>query len=222
MAPKSREELIAREAAQHHPASIFDIAYAHGNNKALVGIDTELFGLDPLGRETLGYKEVQKIDINAETIPYPDGHFDMVTMGCVLAHTSNPLAVLAKIHRVLKPGGILILSSPNPNYYWESILNIFYYRFKNRVSKSKHIEHFFEFTRYAMRTTLARAGFTLEKEIGSTFELVKTGWRFDASKHPGLAFEIIYVAKKSGEPENFTVIEEDNGTIVNLKTNLFS
>ena len=222
MTPKSREELIAREAAQHHPERILDIAYAHGLNNALKNTGAELHGLDPIGRPAASFTKVYPCDINMAKIPFLDEELDMVTMGCVLAHTSRPLSVLKEIHRVLKPGGILILSSTSPNYYWENILNIFYNHFKNRVSKSKHGEHFFEFTRYTMRASLARTGFTLEKEIGSTFQMVKTGWRFDVSRHPGIAFEIIYVAKKTGTPENFTIIEDEKGSIIKLQTDLFS
>lgn len=217
---KSREELTAEEATTRHPARILDIAYAHGPNLALANTGAELYGLDPLSRPA-PYTQMYACDINKDPIPFQEEEFDMVTMGCVLAHTAHPLEVLAKIHRVLKPGGILILSSPNPNYYWETVINIFYNRFKKRVSKSKHIEHFFEFTRYAMRTILERTGFTLEKEIGSIFQLVKTNLRFDVLKHPELAFEIIYVAKKTGEPKNFTIIEDATGATINLKTDLF-
>ena len=220
MKTSSREELIAQVAAARHPARILDIAYAHGPNLALANTGAELYGLDPLSRPA-PYKQMYTCDINKDPIPFQEGEFDMVTMGCVLAHTARPLEVLAKIHRVLKPGGTLILSSPNPNYYWETVINIFYNHFKKRVSHSKHIEHFFEFTRYAMRTSLERTGFTLEKEIGYLFQLVKTNLRFDVSKHPELAFEIIYVAKKTGELKDFTIIEDAKGAIINLKTDLF-
>lgn len=220
MKQTSREALIADEAVLHHPTKILDIAYAHGPNLDLVKTGAEIFGLDPLNRPA-PYVQVYKCDINIELIPFPDGFFDMVTMGCVLAHTARPLAVLAEIHRVLKPDGILILSSPNPNYYWESILNIFYHHFKKRVSKSKHVEHFFEFTRYTMRTSLERMGFTLLKEIGSTFHLIKTNLRFNVAPWPSIAFEIIYVARKTGTPESFTIIEDDEGIVIRLKTALF-
>jgi ubiquinone/menaquinone biosynthesis C-methylase UbiE len=222
MKPRSREEIIAKEAATHRPARILDIAYAHGLNRALAQTGAELYGLDPLARPSAEYTKISLCDINTDPIPFGDAEFDMVTMGCVLAHTARPLEVLAKVHRVLKPGGILILSSPSPNYYWENVLNIFYQHFAKRVSKSKHVEHFFEFTRYAMRTSLERAGFILLKELGSTFHVVKTKLRLNVEKWPGLAFEIIYVAKKIGEPSNFTIIEDDQGAIINLKTNLFS
>lgn len=220
MRPTSREGIIAQEAARRRPVRILDIAYAHGPNLELVKTGAELYGLDPLARPA-PYKEMHRCDINKDPIPFPDGGFDMVTMGCVLAHVANPLKVLAEIHRVLAAGGILILSSPNPHYYWENILNVFYHYFEKRVSKSKRGEHFFEFTRYTMRTSLERTGFTLLKELGSTFQLVKTKMRFDVSKWPGLAFEIVYVAEKKGTPEPFTIIEDAEGDIIKLTTDLF-
>jgi hypothetical protein len=143
-------------------------------------------------------------------------------MGCVLSHLSRPLAFLAEVNRVLAPRGRIILSSTNPHYYWEAVVNIFYRHFKNRVSKSKHLEHFFEYSRYAMRTSLMRTGFTLEEEIGGGFTLVKTGWRFDVSRHPALAYEIIYAARKTGMPQPFTVIEDADGKTVPFETDLFA
>jgi SAM-dependent methyltransferase len=132
-------------------------------------------------------------------------------MGCTLAHVANPLRVLAEINRVLKPDGILSVSSPNPNYYWENVLNIFYHHFKDRVTKAKHDEHFFEFSRYTMRTSAARSGFQVIREIGCSFVLVKLGWNFNPEKYPGLSYEIIYVMKKVGQPKNYATFEDKQG-----------
>ncbi len=62
---------------------------------------------------------------NAETerFPYPDGSFDLVTWCEVIEHlTENPVHTLAEIHRVLKPGGALVLSTPNASRA-DSIVN---------------------------------------------------------------------------------------------------
>ncbi len=53
-------------------------------------------------------------DAEKERFPYEDGSFDLVTWCEVIEHlTENPVHTLAEIHRVLKPGGALVLSTPN-------------------------------------------------------------------------------------------------------------
>ncbi|KAA0222309.1 class I SAM-dependent methyltransferase, partial [bacterium] len=53
-------------------------------------------------------------DIERDAFPYPDNTFDLVTWCEVIEHlTLNPVHALAEIHRVLKPGGSLVLSTPN-------------------------------------------------------------------------------------------------------------
>lgn len=211
--------MIAEVANRKHNR-ILDIGYAQYPIPELMQFGGEVYGVD-LVEWPSPYTKTFICDLNTDRLPFEDGSIDAVTMGCTLAHVAKPLKLLADINRVLAPGGVLVLTSPNPQYYWENVLNIFYHHFKKRVSKSKHIEHFFEFTRYTMRTSLERTGFTLVKELGSTFHLVKFGWKFDVEKFPGLAFEIIYVAEKTGEPDSFTIIEDANGDAIKLPTNLF-
>lgn len=44
---------------------------------------------------------------------FPAEYFDVVTMWEVIEHLHNPLEYIKEIHRILKPGGILALSTPN-------------------------------------------------------------------------------------------------------------
>jgi len=58
----------------------------------------------------------QKVDIanlNSDSLPYPDNHFDLVTATEVIEHLENHRQVMREIYRVLKPGGLCILSTPN-------------------------------------------------------------------------------------------------------------
>lgn len=53
-------------------------------------------------------------DAEKERFPYSDNTFDLVTWCEVIEHlTENPVHTLAEIHRVLKPGGALVISTPN-------------------------------------------------------------------------------------------------------------
>lgn len=47
---------------------------------------------------------------------YPDNHFDMVYSSAVLEHLWDPLGELREMHRILKPGGIL-MSGNVPNFH---------------------------------------------------------------------------------------------------------
>ena len=46
-------------------------------------------------------------------LPFPDGHFDYVTMLAVLEHLTTPEKVLREAHRVLVPNGSLIMTWPS-------------------------------------------------------------------------------------------------------------
>jgi SAM-dependent methyltransferase len=57
----------------------------------------------------------QAMDILREPFPYPDGRFSVVTFSEVLEHlpVERLSFVLEELARVVRPGGILIMSSPN-------------------------------------------------------------------------------------------------------------
>lgn len=53
-------------------------------------------------------------DIGKTGLPYPDNHFDAVIFSEVIEHLNiNPLPVLQEINRILKPDGILYITTPN-------------------------------------------------------------------------------------------------------------
>lgn len=80
-------------------------------------------------------------------LPFADGHFDSVICTQVLEHVAEPERVLCEAARVLRPGGVLLLTAP---MLWP-------------LHEEPH--DFFRYTRYGLRHLLARAGFTVEREI---------------------------------------------------------
>lgn len=46
-------------------------------------------------------------------LPFRDGALAAILMGELIEHVYDPLALLAECHRVLAPGGVLVLTTPN-------------------------------------------------------------------------------------------------------------
>lgn len=56
---------------------------------------------------------VDVANLNAEALPYPDASFDLVTCTEVIEHLEHYRAALREMARVLRPGGVLIVTTPN-------------------------------------------------------------------------------------------------------------
>jgi len=56
--------------------------------------------------------EFRHCDIT-KVMPFPDNSFDYVLLMEVVEHLRNPYVVIPEINRIIKPGGGLILSTPN-------------------------------------------------------------------------------------------------------------
>ncbi|MDX2168160.1 MAG: methyltransferase domain-containing protein [Deltaproteobacteria bacterium] len=53
-------------------------------------------------------------NIETDDFPYPDASFDVVIFSELIEHLStNPVRTLSEIHRVLKPQGVVIVTTPN-------------------------------------------------------------------------------------------------------------
>jgi SAM-dependent methyltransferase len=54
------------------------------------------------------------VDVETRPLPYADGAFDTVLLCEVIEHfVADPVFTVAEIHRVLAPGGLLLLTTPN-------------------------------------------------------------------------------------------------------------
>lgn len=56
---------------------------------------------------------VDVADLNKEGLPYPDVSFDLVTCTEVIEHLEHYRSALREASRVLRPGGVFIVSTPN-------------------------------------------------------------------------------------------------------------
>jgi ubiquinone/menaquinone biosynthesis C-methylase UbiE len=56
---------------------------------------------------------VELVACAAESMPFPDGSFDVVAASDVIEHVQDTDRVVAECARVLRPGGLLFLATPN-------------------------------------------------------------------------------------------------------------
>lgn len=63
---------------------------------------------------------VQNLNLN-HTLPLPDESFDAVLNTVSVQYLQYPEAIFAEIHRILKPGGICIVSFSNRMFYQKAI-----------------------------------------------------------------------------------------------------
>jgi SAM-dependent methyltransferase len=94
-----------------------------------------------------------------ETIGFPPNYFDAITLWHVLEHVANPRALLAEIHRVLKPDGVLLVAVPN------------FGSLEARVSKDKwfHLDvprHVTHFSQATLEQALYESGFDIRHTSG--------------------------------------------------------
>jgi demethylmenaquinone methyltransferase/2-methoxy-6-polyprenyl-1,4-benzoquinol methylase len=58
---------------------------------------------------------IDYVQANAESLPFPDNHFDLITIAFGLRNVTDKSAALASMFRVLKPGGrLLVLEFSKP------------------------------------------------------------------------------------------------------------
>lgn len=99
------------------PGRILDVGCAAGFFMDLARREGwEAFGVE-VSPVSAGYaKEQLKLDVYNgpfEEAVYPHEYFDVVFMGDILEHFTNPLASLREANRVLKAGGLVVLDTPN-------------------------------------------------------------------------------------------------------------
>lgn len=118
--------------------------YAAGRRVTGVDIDSDALAV---ARDKHGI-DTHHVNLNVTGLPFEDGTFDAVVAGEVLEHLQFPDVAVREIHRVLKPGGVVVGSVPNA------------FRLRNRVEflLGRNFEqdptHLHQFSPRSMRTLL--------------------------------------------------------------------
>jgi SAM-dependent methyltransferase len=126
--------------------------------------------------QRLGW-DVEGIDINVDTVnvarqnhltahigeiqtfPFPSGSFDVIRMGDVIEHGRSPRQMLLAARRLLKPGGLLVVRTPNAkSSFATATLNMSkFLGFPWPHSEAPY--HLYEFTPRALTLAINSTGF---------------------------------------------------------------
>ncbi len=69
------------------------------------------------------YRHAQIVDVD-ERLPFSSDTFDVVWCSEVLEHLLDPPQVVAELRRVSKPGGLLVLTTPNTGVWFQSVMSL--------------------------------------------------------------------------------------------------
>jgi SAM-dependent methyltransferase len=83
------------------------------------------------------------------------GRFDVVTAFDIVEHSLDPVRFLTRLHALLRPGGLLALTTPDTRHGLRYLMG-------TRWPMLQPLQHTFLFDRHSIRLALERAGFTLE------------------------------------------------------------
>lgn len=148
-----------RAIAAEPPGRVLDIGCGSGEFLAVMrALGWRCVGLEPdskaaaTARDRLGLEVVES---RLEAGRLAPEAFDLVTLNHAIEHLADPLEGLAECRRLLAPGGLLAIVTPNLESLGLS-------RFGRRWVHLDVPRHFWLFTRDTLQKTLSRAGFSLE------------------------------------------------------------
>ncbi|TDM13313.1 demethylmenaquinone methyltransferase [Macrococcus lamae] len=84
------------------------LARAVGKSGQVTGLDFSANMLKVAEEKTRQINNISLIQGNAMELPFPDNQFDYVTIGFGLRNVPDYLQVLKEMHRVVKPGGMVV------------------------------------------------------------------------------------------------------------------
>lgn len=92
--------------------------YAHERGAIVTSLDVGT----SLLQQTLQKADVLPTVGDAHSLPFSDKSFDIVLSSEVIEHTANPRRAVAEMARVLRNGGVLVLTCPNKTWQWSVTL----------------------------------------------------------------------------------------------------
>ena len=153
---------------------------------------------------------VQRAEFDREAFPWAAGTFEAVVAGEVIEHVVDTDHVLAEIARVLRPDGVLVITTPNLASL-ENRVRLLLGRYPmwmdHRVEGTGHLRYY---TPAILRAQLEQHGFRVDRHVGNWVPFLPQCWLDDRRAPwlavtgdwwPSLAMGILMKARLTRSPE---------------------
>lgn len=132
----------------------------------LVGLDNDSRALASAKRNLKGAK-LKLVEGDILKTPFKSNHFDKIVSSEVLEHLEDDLSALKELKRVLRPGGVLVITVPNHHYpfLWDPVNwvleKVFHTHIKDGFWAGIWNQHFRLYSKEELRETIIKAGFKI-------------------------------------------------------------
>lgn len=212
---ESRLRKLVGLLEEEQPGRLLDIGCAGGELAAfLVSLGWQVEGMEQEG--TLAEEAakrgipVRRVDFGREQFPWGTATFDAVVAGEVIEHVIDTDHLLRETSRVLRPGGILVITTPNLASF-ENRVRLLLGRYPMwmdcQIQGSGHLRYY---TPGVLRCQLEQHGFRVERHVGNWVPFLPQRWVDDRKMPwlavtgdwwPSLAMAILMKARRAGGSE---------------------
>jgi 2-polyprenyl-3-methyl-5-hydroxy-6-metoxy-1,4-benzoquinol methylase len=147
------------------PRRVLDVGCSSGDlarrlverGASVIGIDTD----EQAAAEARAVCEQVLVgDVETMELPFPDESFDLVLCGDLIEHLHDPERFLSRIRPLIRPGGRLVLTTPNVAN-WALRLGLLAGRWRYTDRGILDRTHAYLFTKKTLQETLDRAGYSI-------------------------------------------------------------
>lgn len=166
----------------------------------------DVYGVDLVKRDVQRAKKrgmkARVVDVEHQQFPYPQNCFDGILFTDVIEHIFDTDLILEKIYRILKPGGFLIITTPNVCSLARRLMLLFgknpFLEYSSTVLYKNYppVGHIRYYLRSTLHEQLIRHKFKNIHIFGDRINFGVFSSRFLGLLFPSLAVDILCTCKK--------------------------
>jgi SAM-dependent methyltransferase len=198
----ARNFVAGRRVADVACGEGYGSALLAGSAASVVGVDMDSAAIAH-ARESYGtLTNLRFVEGSASALPLPDASVDAVVSFETIEHLEarDQPAMIAEFTRVLAPGGLLVLSSPNRPEYSDAraYVNPFHLHELDRVELERLLDGAFGARRWYRQRRYLGSALWSEDAAGSTEQLTMDGPAVSVARAPSAMYFVVIAAREPG------------------------